>query len=142
MTDPAAEAVFVGPHEFRFVPPCRVSFVMRDVFNEEHAHAYREFLAKHADRCGKPLEGLLNLSALKSITPGARQRIVTSDRNQAYSCIAIVGANFSIRTMSDMMVNAGKIVTPSRFTFETKFFGSVQEADAWLNETRAGENRP
>ena len=133
MSDPTAEVVLVGPHEFRFIPPYRVSFVMRDVFNEEHAHTYREFLAKHSDRCGRPLEGLLDLSALKGITPAARQRIVTSDRNQAYSCIAIVGANFSIRTMSDMMVNAGKIVTPSRFTFETKFFRTVEEAHAWFD---------
>jgi hypothetical protein len=141
-SDPAEELRIVGTHEFRFIPPRRVLFVMRGVFEEEHALAYTEFLAKHAERCGEPLEGLLDLSALSSITPSARTRIVKRDRTVAYCRIAIVGASFSIRTVSSMMINAGKIVTPSRFAFDTKFFGTVEEAIAWFETSRREKNTP
>ena len=73
MSDPKADEIIVGKHEFRFVPPCQVSFVLRGTFEEEHAKVYTEFLTAHADRCAEPLDGLFDMSALTTIAPGARE---------------------------------------------------------------------
>jgi hypothetical protein len=137
------EAVFqiVGAHEFRFVPPRRVSFVMRGIFEEDHANKYTEFLATQAGRCDEALECLFDVSALKGISDRARARVVKRERPLPYCSVAIVGASFSIRTVANMMISAGKIIAPQKFSFKTKFVDSVEEANMWFDELRSGKNK-
>ena len=124
-------------HEFRFIPPRRVSFVMRGTFEEEHALAYKEFLSRQVDRYGEPLDGLFDLSALTTITSSARKRIGEQSRTLLFRDIAIVGASFSIRTVSSMLMRAGRIIAPQKTPQNVNFFATMDEANSWFDELRS-----
>jgi len=135
MRDPKADEMVVGVHEFRFVPPRRAIFVMRQVLEEEHVIAYMEFIDAHVSRNNGPLDALFDVSALTGVTPSARAKLVTGKRDLPYARVAIVGASFSIRTIVNMLLRAGKIVSPKKFSFAFKFVDSVDEANTWFDES-------
>ena len=131
------ESINVGAHEFQFIPPHRVTFVMRGTFEEEHAKAYKNFLSMQVDRCGEPLEGLFDLSALTTITSSARRRIGEQSRILLFRAVAIVGASFSIRIVSTMLMRAGKIIAPQKTPTNVHFCATADEANAWFDELRS-----
>lgn len=140
MNDIQKESVHVGAHEFQFVPPHRISFIMRGTFEQEHAKAYVEFLSMHVDRCGEPLDGLFDLSALTTISSGARKQLGQQSSTLLFHAIAIVGASFSIRTVSSMLLRAGKILAPQKTPANIYFCDVAKEANAWFDELRSKRN--
>ena len=140
MSESKADKIIVGAHEFSFDPPRTVSFIMRGTFEEEHANAYNEFLSVHAGRCHEPLDGLFDLSALKAIAPSARKRVAEHGRTILFGAVAVVGASFSIRTVSSMLMRAGKIIAPKKIPFSVQFFDSVEDANAWFDTVRKDKN--
>jgi hypothetical protein len=136
MTVHEAETNIVGPHRYEFIPPNRCVFTFVGAMDEEHAATYLAFLYKHADAVGGQLEGVYDISRMNRMTFGARSRIVSVSRPFPLTAIAIVGTNFSIRTLADMIIKAGKIVAPKHFTFAHKFVATFDEANAWLDEVR------
>jgi hypothetical protein len=136
MTVHEAEVKIVGSHRFEFIPPNRCFFAIVGTMDEEHAASYLAFLYKHADAFGGPLEGVYDISRMNRMTIGARSRIVNVSRQFPLTAIALVGANFSIRTLVGMIITAGRLVAPKHFTFAHKFVATADEADAWLDEVR------
>lgn len=136
MSDHDTAPLVVGPHQFRFTPPNRVSFIFRDTFDEDHAAAYIHFVHAQADRCGGVLEGIVDVRGLSRVTAGARSRVTKAHKAYPYRHIALVGASFSMRTVIDMVIKAGRVIAPSTFTFSYAFVSTLAEGEAWLEAMR------
>ena len=131
------ESINVGAHEFRFIPPDQLHFVMRGVFRNADAIAYLNFIRAHA-LDGKCLPyATFDLREMTRMDDAARKLVINVGQPYALGGVAVVGAGFSIRTLADMLIRAGKIIAPQYFTFPHKFVGTTDEAYAWFDELRA-----
>lgn len=129
--------MFVGQHEFKFIEPDQVHFVLRGVFEEAHAEPYLDFIFSHGERCGGLLCSVYDLTNFTRIDARARTRIVTDvKRAYPYRALAVIGASFSMRTVVGMILTAGRRLAPNYFTFQHKFVSTIGEANTWFDELR------
>lgn len=137
MEDAERDRVKVGEHEFEFIAPDQLRFVIRGEFSDGDVDPYFDFIHSHANRCGTLIYGAYDLSGFTRVTSGARQRVVKVTRPYPYAALVVIGAGFSTRTLATMILTAGKLVAPNQFTFPIKFVSSVNEANAWFDELRS-----
>lgn len=78
---------------------------------------------------------LVHVHAAESISPAARKRVVDLSRADRWAATAIVGANFKIRVLIDLMYKAVRLVVSSASPMQ--FCDSDEQAMAWLAEQRA-----
>lgn len=127
-----------GTHEAWFVEPDELRFVFRGEFTEEHADPYLKFAFGQCDRVGRSLYCVYDLSAFTRATEGGRKRkrVVTPGRPYPYLAMAVVGTGFSTQIAANMILTAGKLVSPKHFEFPIRFFQTVVEAAAWFDQLR------
>lgn len=126
-----------GTHEAWFVAPDEVHFIFRGEFTEEQADPYLNFAYAQADRVGKSLYAGYDLSAFSRTTDGARKRVIKTIRPYPYAAMAVVGTSFSTRIATNMILTAGRLVSPKHFEFPIKFLRTMVEANAWFDQIRA-----
>jgi len=131
------ETLHVGLHEFWFVPPDRIHFVMRDVFDVSQAVGYLDFIHSRASLCGGMLYASYDLSQLGRLTAEARLAVIKVDRPYPLAGLGIIGASFTIRSLTGMLMSAGRLLAPKAFGFPCRCFETLDEADAWFEELRA-----
>ena len=125
-----------GKHEFCFVPPDQVRFVMCGVFEDADAVAYLDFIQVHAHEGSGLLYGVYDLTHMTRMDEGARKRVVNVGQSYSFGGIAVIGASFSMRTLASMLLRAGKLLAPKYFNFPHKFVASMDDANAWFDELR------
>jgi hypothetical protein len=131
-----SEPVIAGPHECRFVPPDQVHFILRGEFTETHAGPYLDFIFSHGEQAGGRLYCVYDLTSFTRITAGGRERVVRVDRPYPFGALAVIGANFSSRTLAGMILSAGRLLAPKHFGFPHKFVVTMADAAAWFDELR------
>lgn len=134
-SDDQQNFVMSNQHEFRFIPPNRCNFLMIGTFVEADVHAYVEFLNQHADRHQILFDAIFDISRLERLTEGARSAFMSITRPFPLNRVALVGASFSIRVMSSMVIRAGRLVAPDKWAFAYEFFSTIDDAEAWLNRS-------
>ncbi|MDI1481837.1 STAS/SEC14 domain-containing protein [Polyangium sp. y55x31] len=78
---------------------------------------------------------LIHVGQAGTITTEARREMVTWNRGRkAPGAVAILGASFTARTLANMVLTAGRLLTKRHVDFG--FFESEGEARAWLAERR------
>lgn len=127
------ECVLIGPHELRFRPPDRMYLTMRDVIEASHIEKQNMYLRAYAKRYGKPLRAICDVEHVVEFSTGARKSVVQMDQEYPYVGCAVVGANFTFRTIAIMLIRAGQVLAPHHFNFPIYFAKTVAEAEAWLN---------
>lgn len=132
-----AETKIVGTHEFQFVPPDEIRFVLRGVLNDDDTRSYLDFLFAQGDKAGRKLYSAYDLSAWERVSEESRKLVINVERPYPYAALAIVGASFSTRALASMILRAGGLVAPKKFGFPWKFVASMAEAHAWFEELRA-----
>ncbi|MBK9258931.1 MAG: hypothetical protein IPM54_03770 [Polyangiaceae bacterium] len=128
--------LFVGTHEFRFVPPDQIHFVMRGEFKGAHVDPYFDFVFSHGESTGGLLYSVYDLSEFTRATESGRKRVINPGRLYPYAALAVIGASFSTRTVAKMILRAGKLVAPKHFNFPIKFVSTMDDAQAWFDELR------
>lgn len=137
MSDPKVEAARVGAHEFRFIPPNQVHFVMRGEFTDADCIAYVNFASKCTPEGGGLMYGFYDLTQLGRVADGARKRVVDVQRPYQYGGMAVMVSTFSARVLVGMIMRAGRIISPDRLSYPYKFVSSIDEAQAWFDELRS-----
>ncbi|MBK9265437.1 MAG: hypothetical protein IPM54_37330 [Polyangiaceae bacterium] len=136
-TDHDTEPLIVGPHEFRFVPPNQVRFYLRDTFDGPEVEAHLQFGYKYAELCGGLVECIVDMSQFKRVTESGRQRLTRVERPYPYHGCALLGGSFPTRTIANMIIAAGRVLTPKSFSFPIKFVDTWEDAEAWFQELQA-----
>lgn len=137
MTVEKEEHTSFGSHEAWFVAPDEVQFIFRGEFTEEQADPYLNFVYAQAERVGKPLYACYDLSAFSRTTDGARKRVIKTIRPYPYAAMAVLGTSFSTQIAANMILTAGRLVSPKHFEFPIKFLRTMVEAHAWFDQLRA-----
>ncbi len=135
MSEELQDFVVSNQNEFRFIPPNRCKFDMIGTFAEADVHAYVEFLYQHADRHQVLFDAIYDISRLDRLTDGARKAFMSITRPFPLHRVALVGASFSIRVMTAMVIRAGRMIAPDKWAFEYEFVSTIHEAEAWLNKS-------
>lgn len=93
-------------------------------------HREKQFIA------GIPyLLKLVDLSKAGNISSGARKAGAEKVHDIPVLAVAIIGANFAIRVLANLVVRAGSIMRKID-TVPTMFFETEAEARAWLDKRR------
>ncbi len=127
--------VISNQHEYRFFPPNRCAFVLRGVLEEDDAVAYTKFIYHHADQFNTLLDATFEITTLGRVTAGARTHFMSVTRSYPLRRIGFIGASFSIKMMVTMLIRAGRVVAPDKWGFDFEFVSTIQEAEAWLNNS-------
>ena len=130
------EPVRAGSNEFQFIPPDRVHFIFRGVFDDSDADAYLDFVFQHGDQSNRLLYAAYDLSAFTRATEAGRKRVINVGRPYPYAALAVIGASFSTRTVAGMILTAGRLIAPQKFNFPIKFLTTMTDAGAWFDEVR------
>jgi hypothetical protein len=109
---------------------------MRGVLEDDEAAAYLDFIRAHTPGGNGVLYVVYDLTHLKRIAEGARKRTTKVERPYPFGGLAIVGANFSTRTLVDMILRAARLFKPEFVAFPHEFFVSVDAANSWFDELR------
>lgn len=136
MTVEKQHHITFGTHEASFVEPDQLFFVFRGVFDGENADPYLNFVFTQGDRVGRPLYAAYDLSAFSHATSAGRARVIKTSRAYPYAALAVFGTRFATQIVANMIITAGKLVSPKHFEFPVKFFSTVTEANAWFDELR------
>lgn len=127
----------IGAHEFNFVPPDQLQFVMRGKFRDVDAVKYLEFINAHTPEEKGLVYGAYDLTHMTQMDDAARKRVISVKQPYAFGGLAIIGASFPIRTLSNMLFRAGKIIAPQYFNYPYKFVASMGDANSWFDELRS-----
>lgn len=128
------DVTIVGTHEFRFVPPDEMHFVMRGEFGERDVEPYLKFIF---DRdLSRTHYCVYDLREFTRVTAEGRKQVIHVGRPYPFGALAIIGADFSQRTVAGMILTAGRLVAPKHFTFSHKFVANLSEAQNWFDELR------
>jgi hypothetical protein len=137
MSSDETVTVIQGNHEFQFVPPDQVRFVLRGTVDEAEARALVKFIYHHADKAGRSLYCVYDMANFVRVTEAGRKVVVHVERPYPYTDVAVIGASFTTRVFLGMLVKAGRIVASKHFGFSMEFVESMDAANAWFDELRA-----
>lgn len=132
--EPASK--FFGEQELHFTPPDVVLCVLRGALHEAEAREIIVFVDKHAELAGGNVYCIYDMSEFVRITDSVRKIAIHVDKPYPYFAVAVIGTSFSTRMFADMIMRAGKLVSPKYFGFRHKFVASVAEANTWFDELR------
>lgn len=130
------ESVHVGSHEFQFTAPDQLHFLLRGEFDERHVAPYLDFIFSRGAAYGGQFYAAYDLTKFTRITAGARQGVINVERPYPFAALAVIGASFSSRAIANMILTAGKILSPKHFIFPIHFVSTKSHADAWFDELR------
>lgn len=134
MMDHDDEPVIISTHEYRFVPPNEIRFHLRGTFDGPDVEAHFQFAFKYADRCGGWVNCVVDMTKFTRVTESARHLLTRPPRPYPYHGCALLGASFATRTIANMVISAGRVLTPKSFTYPIKFVNTWDEAHAWFEE--------
>lgn len=134
----ALETRLFGANECKFIPPDQVHFTFRGRVQEADAVVHNELLYTYADAAKRDVYVMYNLAQFEGDTYAARKRVNEIDRPHPYAGVAIIGANFAMRTLVGMIIRSGRLLSPERFKLPIRFVATMDEAQAWFDELRKG----
>lgn len=139
MSESKPTSVRVGAHEFESVSLDTLRFTFRGDLTDAEAAQYLDFVHARANEADGLLYTVYDLSALTRIDEKARRRITNIGRPYPFAGLAVIGANFTIRALAQMIIRAIKIIKPEIWSFPHKFVANQAEADAWIDELRKAD---
>ena len=77
---------------------------------------------------------VIDVQGATGIEASSRKKIAALTKARPYAASAVVGASFPIRVAVELIVNAAKLVNTDQT--ETRFFATIAEANAWIDELR------
>lgn len=140
MTTPSGEIEWIGPHEFKFVAPDEVHVTVHGNFEPDHFDAHLDYLTRITARCGGSVYCLVDAKHAGRMTEGLRRRMTSSPKGYPYRACAIVGAGFTMKTVFNMILTAGRALAPNATQFPVRFLADVESAQAWFQSLRSLHN--
>jgi len=81
----------------------------------------------------KGVAALNDLTNIGEVSPGARRKVGEDPRSKVFGSVAVFGASFAVRVLSNMSTRAARTLGIG-ITAPIVFFKTESEARAWLDE--------
>jgi len=136
MNELEAFTKIIGSHEVQFAPPDVIHVIIRGVLDEADVRELIHLTTSQSDLLGSKMCCICDMSQFERMTSAVRKVSVSVDRPYPYYAVAFLGASFATRTILEMVMRAGRIVSRKHFHFTHKFVISNDEALAFFDEQR------
>lgn len=123
----------VGDVTLDFVQPDVLSMRWKGSFGVAEADALLAYTDELRARVPR-LFFLIEVEGATGIEASSRKKIAALTKARPYAGSAVVGASFPIRVAVELIINAAKLVNTDQT--ETRFFSTLAEANAWIDEVR------
>jgi hypothetical protein len=120
----------IGPHHMEFFDDYYL-WVPQGEITEDHANQYVDYAIKHFNN--KTNFSICDCRKLENISPQAR-KIFADNRIPPSEGMALWGASFQIRVISNLLINALNLLKKQKTL--NAFFKTEEEAITWINERR------
>jgi len=137
VTKVEGEIEWIGPHEFKFVVPDEVHVTVHGDFAPDHFDAHLIYLRRMAARCGGSVYCLVDAKDAGRMTEALRRRMTSAQEGYPYRACGIVGAGFTLKTLFNMIVTAGRALAPNAVQFPVRFFSDIESARNWFQTLRS-----
>jgi hypothetical protein len=141
--EPGEEWLPLGRQCYRFEPPDIYFVRSRGAVTGEEMRLMLDTVVELAERAGRRVFWLCDISGLTSVTPEARKvGVEYGNASDSVEATIILGASFHQRVLANFSIKAEKMLRPSRKNAPTVVFVATEgEARALVEEIRR-KSRP
>jgi hypothetical protein len=123
----------VGNVTLAFVEPDVLSMTWKGSFGVAEADALLAYTDEVKAKVSR-LFFVIEVHQATGIDASSRKKIAALTKARPYAASAVVGASFPIKVAVELIINAAKLVNSDQT--ETRFFSTLAEANAWIDEVR------